>query len=146
MMPTPLHAAQRSGRCARQQGVSLISAIFMLLLFAALAAYMVSLTNTANVTSAQDINGVRAYQAAQAGLEWGAYQVLVPATASCAASTTLPAAINDFTVTVTCRPYGPYTEAGATFTIYRLVSKATSSVAVGGPGFAEREVSGAVSR
>ena len=82
MMPTPLHAAQRSGRCVRQQGVSLISAIFMLLLFAALAAYMVSLTNTANVTSAQDINGVRAYQAAQAGLEWGAYQVLVPATTS----------------------------------------------------------------
>lgn len=141
-------------RRSLQRGVSLISAIFLLLLFAALAAYMVSLTNTANVTSAQDITGVRAYQAAQAGLEWGAYQVLQPdtgAAASCAASTTLPATVIDFTVTVTCTAYGPYSEAGSSFMTYRLTSKAVSkdysgAADVGKPWYAERQISGTVSR
>ena len=66
----------------RQRGVSIISAIFMLLLFAALAAYMVSLSSSANITSAQDVQGARAYQAAQAGLEWGLLQVLDPGNAT----------------------------------------------------------------
>lgn len=59
--------------------MSIISAIFMLLLFAALAAYMVSLSSTSNITSAQDVQGARAYQAAQGGLEWGLMRVLDPA-------------------------------------------------------------------
>lgn len=133
-------------RPAAQQGVSLVSAIFLLLLFAALAAYMVRFSSTANITSAQDVQGIRAYHAAQAGLEWGAYQVAVPVAASCVASTTLPAAIGDFTVRVACSAYGPYSEAGQTFTIYHLTAIANSSATPGSPGFVERQMTGVLAR
>ena len=137
---------RRSTR-ARQRGVSIISAIFLLLLFAALATFMVSLTGTANITSAQDVQGSRAYQSAQAGLEWGLYQVLTPATASCAASTTLPSLVEGFSVTVACAMDGPYTEAGQVFSLYRLVSTAkTPGAAPGSIAFVERQVAASVSR
>lgn len=130
----------------RQSGVSLITAIFLLLLFAALAAYMASLSGSANTTSAQDVGAQRAYYAAQAGIEWGAYQVTVPVAPACVASTVLPAPIDGFTVTVTCTVYGPYTESGGTFRLYRLVSTAVNSAALGTPGYAERQVVATVSR
>jgi len=132
---------------ARQRGVSIISAIFMLLLFAALAAFMVSLTSTANITSALDVQGSRAYQSAQTGIEWGLYQVLVLATPSCVSSTTLPSLIEGFSVTVTCAVDGPYTDAGQVFSLYRLVSTAqTPGAAPGSIAFVERQVAASVSR
>lgn len=130
----------------KMRGVSIITAIFMLLLFAALAAYMASMLNTANITSAQDVQGARTYHAAQAGIEWGLYQVQVPAAASCAASTTLPAAVGGFTVVVTCASFGPYTEAGQTFTLYWLTATASNGAAPGSAGFVERQVAASVSR
>jgi MSHA biogenesis protein MshP len=140
-----------------QRGASIIAAIFMLLLFAALAAYMVSMTSSANIASAQDVQGARAYQAAQAGLEWGLLQVLDPNNATvsamvspygsgaagwpnmpvCPADTAL--VVDGFSVTVRCArfplgavgPAGPpvYTEAGGTRSIivYELTSTAQTS-------------------
>jgi len=95
MKTEPLGNFRHRSTLVRQRGVAIISAIFLLLLFAALAAFMVSLTGTANITSAQDVQGSRAYQSAQAGLEWGLYQVLAPVAPSCTASTTLPSLIED---------------------------------------------------
>jgi MSHA biogenesis protein MshP len=140
------HAFSNRLAMRRQRGVSIITAIFLLLLFAALAAYMVSMTTTADVTSAQDVQGERAYHAAQGGLEWGAYQILVPAGASCAAATPLPAPLGEFTVTVTCTASGPFNEAGNTFSVYRLTSLARNTAAVGSAAYVEREVYGSVSR
>ena len=138
---------QRRFALARQRGVSIISAIFMLLLFAALAAFMVSLTSTANITSAQDVQGSRAYQSAQAGVEWGVYQVLIPAVPSCVRSTTLPSLVAGFSVTVTCTPFGPYSEAGQSFFLYELKSTAqTPGAAPGSAAFVEREVFASVSK
>lgn len=143
--------ARRQGRLVRgairECGVSVISAIFMLLLFAALAAFMVSLTGTANITSAQDVQGSRAYQSAQAGIEWGLYQVLVPVTPSCAPTTTLPSLVEGFSVTVECSRRGTYTEAGQSFWLYELTSTArTPSLVPGDIGFVERQVVASVSR
>lgn len=97
----------------RQRGVSIIAAIFFLLLFAAIAAAMVSLTTTSNATSALDVQGSRAYQAARAGLEWGIYQVMDPNnTSATSATATLPSCpsgtfpgVAGFTVVVVCTPY-----------------------------------------
>ena len=86
-------AIGRAGRQPRFAGFVLPSAIFLLVILAALAAFLVNISTTQNMTSAQDIQGARAYHAARAGVEWGLYQVLVPAAAACAASTTLPAPI-----------------------------------------------------
>lgn len=61
---------------SRQRGVSIITAIFLLLLLAGLAALMANVISTAHTTSAEDVLGARAYQAARAGVEWGLYKVL----------------------------------------------------------------------
>jgi MSHA biogenesis protein MshP len=149
MTTTPLASLQHRNVAARnvavrQRGASIISAIFMLLLFAALAAFMVSLTSTANVTSAQDVQGARAYQAAQAGLEIGLYNVLVSPATGCTFPS--PPNIEGFSITLSCSSDGPYTDSGATFSIYKLTSLAKTSAAVGSPAFIEREVSAYVNK
>lgn len=52
-------------------GFAIVSAIFILVVLAALAGFVVSVTTTQNLTFAQDVQGTRAYQAARAGLDWG---------------------------------------------------------------------------
>lgn len=132
-----------------QRGVSIITAIFMLILFAALAGLMASLVSTANITSAQDIQGARAYQAAQAGVERGLFQ-LDPENSgadnpTCFADFTLPeAALPEFTVNVSCERSGDYKEAGRKISIYRITATARS-VAATPPGI-ERQVSASVEK
>ena len=133
---------------AFQRGVSILSAIFMLLLFGALAAYMVSFTGTAQVTSAQDIQGSRAYLAAEAGLEWGLYHVMQ--SGGCPAGS-MPQ-LGEFATAVSCEvtPSGStahFNEAGYEFRIYRLTSRAsTAGASPGSPAFVEREVRATVER
>jgi MSHA biogenesis protein MshP len=137
---------------SRQRGVSIISAIFMLLLFAAIAAFMVSMVSTANITSAQDVQGARAYQAAQAGVEWGLFQMdpngSTAALPDCFAPspTVLPAAaIPGFSVSVLCTSYPlasatSYAEAGRTIRIFQFVATATVAGALVPPAAVERQV------
>ena len=56
--------AQISAR-ARQRGVSVITAVFLLLLMAVLAAAIANIVSTSHVNLAADIGGARAYQAAR---------------------------------------------------------------------------------
>ncbi len=137
--------AARLGR-RRAGGFALPSAIFLLVILASLAAFLVHLSTVQSATSAQDVQGSRAFHAARAGLEWGLYRVMMPATPSCAASTVLSATIDGFTVTVACNADGPYSEGGQSFSQYRLVSTARTSGAPGTLGYVERQVSATISR
>lgn len=58
-----------------QRGFSLVSAIFLLVVLAALGAAMVSFSTAQNQNLAMDVMGARAYQAANAGIEWAAYNI-----------------------------------------------------------------------
>ncbi|MDO8285734.1 MAG: hypothetical protein Q7T69_12065 [Rhodoferax sp.] len=124
-----------------QQGFAAIAAIFLIVALAALGGYMVSFSNSQQITSAQDVQGSRAYWAARAGLEWGVANHLAAAACS-AASTGL--AIEGFTVTVTCR-MATYTDTGITPgvapRIFQFTSTAVSGGAPGGIGYIERSVS-----
>ena len=62
----------------RQAGFSIIAAIFLLVVLALLAAFIASVTGMQQSSGQLDVLGVRAYQSARAGMEWGAYQVLDP--------------------------------------------------------------------
>ena len=53
------------------RGFAAISAVFLLVVLAGLGAYMLSMSNVQQLSSAQDVQGTRAYWAARAGLEWG---------------------------------------------------------------------------
>lgn len=67
-----------TARSTSGAGFVLPSAIFLLVILASLAAFLVRVSTTQSTTSAQDVQGARAYQAARAGVEWGLYQVLDP--------------------------------------------------------------------
>lgn len=122
-------------------GFAAIAAIFLVVILAALGAFMLTLSNTQQLTSAQDVQGTRAYWAARAGLEWGVAKHLAAATCS-AASTTL--VIEGFTVTVTCM-MTTYADSGISPgvppRIFQFTAQAISAGAVGSIGFTERSVS-----
>jgi MSHA biogenesis protein MshP len=93
----------------RQQGTSLVVAIFLIVVVATLAAYAVTAGTAKFGATDQQLSAERAAAAARAGAEWGAYRARTIATAlgcvSPPASTTfnLPAnAFRGFRVTVTC--------------------------------------------
>jgi MSHA biogenesis protein MshP len=98
-----------------QRGFTLVTAIFLLVVLAALGVFIVSVTGLQHSTQALDVQGVRAYQAARSGIEWGAYQVLDPDStpgtcdplswpATCVSATLPPLAgsLSAYTVTVAC--------------------------------------------
>ncbi|PHV29026.1 agglutinin biogenesis protein MshP [Janthinobacterium sp. BJB426] len=93
----------------RMRGFSLVTAIFLLVVLAALAAVMVNISTFQQTESAMDVQGVRAEQAARAGLEWGLQKQIsagLTTGAACIGGTTfsLPASttLSAFSVTVQC--------------------------------------------
>lgn len=123
-----------------QQGFAIIAAIFLLVVLAGLGAFMLSFSNTQHLTSAQDVQGARAYWAARAGVEWG----ITSATNGCFASPTA-LVIDAFTVTVSCT-LAQYTDADA-ISVFNIVAVSNpTGVAVGGVGYVERSVSASVCR
>ncbi|MBW8329841.1 MAG: hypothetical protein K0M48_12025 [Thiobacillus sp.] len=119
-----------------ESGFVLPTAIFLLVVLAALATYMVSLSRTSQLSSALDIQGSRAYQAARAGIEWAAWQTidpqaLQPSPAPCPASPTalvLTGTLAGFAVSVSCTRTVE-TDGADTVAIYQITSTATSGVA-----------------
>ncbi|MEN3367731.1 MAG: biosis protein MshP [Burkholderiales bacterium] len=95
-----------SRRLRRQQGFTMVSAIFLLVVLAGLGVAIANISVMQNTSSSLDLQGTRAYQAARAGIEWGLHRELVAAPGACAGTTSsfvLPApSLNAFTVTVTC--------------------------------------------
>lgn len=137
-------------RTFRQAGFTLVSAIFLLVIISALGAFAVTISTTQHQTSAMDLVGARAYQAARAGIEWGTFQVLQnPAGINCSGgvnNVALPAAadtLTPFTVNVTCTQFAPVTEGNnGTVTLFQLTSTASlTGLTVGAPNFVERQLS-----
>jgi MSHA biogenesis protein MshP len=115
-------------RPERQQGFSLITAIFLLVVVASLIGYMVSLAVVQHGTLAMAVQGSRALQAARSGLEHAAYRALQ--SGSCPASETLSfgsdePALQAFRVTVECSS-STHVEATSTLRFYRLTALAES--------------------
>jgi MSHA biogenesis protein MshP len=132
-----------------QRGFSLISAIFLLVVIAALGAFAVTISTTQQQSAALDLLGARAYQAARAGIEWGAYQVLPNSAAvggfaaNCRAGATaqavaMPGTLAGFAVNVACTSTA-VSEAAATVNVYQLTSTATLGV-VATPTYVERQI------
>ena len=54
-----------------QKGITLIGAIFVLVIVSLLGQYLVSISSVQRQTSLLALQSSRAYQAANAGIEWG---------------------------------------------------------------------------
>ncbi len=131
-----------------QRGFAAIAAIFLVVGLAALGAFMVSISTTQQLTSAQDVQGSRAYWAARAGLEWAIGKTPTSAT-TCWAPTTFT--VDVFTVTSKCNVITVtdtqfLTDTIGTVYIFQLTSTATSSGGVGSVGYIERSVSASLER
>ena len=124
-----------------QHGFTMVAAIFLLVTLAALGAFMLTFSSTQHLTSAQDIQGSRAYWAARSGLEWAISRVKTTPTA-CPAPPS-PFNVDGFSLALTCSNQA-YAEGGITRTIFRITSEARSNDAVGSPGYIERSVSAVV--
>jgi MSHA biogenesis protein MshP len=121
MIPT------RTFSTLRVRGFSLVAAIFVLVILAALGLFIITISEVQRATSVGAAQSVRANFAAQSGLEWGIYQAVI--SSNCTASTTFSpagAGWSDFSVTVGCTSSN-HTEGPATTTVYVITSTATTA-------------------
>jgi MSHA biogenesis protein MshP len=144
---TDLQSADRTGLVAgtsspRQlRGFALIPALFLIVVLGALAVVAVRVGTGQQQAVIMSLEEARALAAAQAGIEWGAYQSLNAG--SCAAATVLAlteASLNGFTVVVNCSATA-FSNGATTGNSYVL--KSTASIGTyGQPGYVRRVVSG----
>ena len=139
-------------RPSAESGFVLPSAIFLVVILAALGGYMVTLSRTSHMSGALDIQGSRAYQAARAGIEWAAWQVvdpqgLQPTPTPCPVSpstVTLTGTLAAFNVSVTCTR--TLVMDGATqVAVYQVTSTATSGLP-GTVDYVDRQIQGSFSK
>ena len=129
-----------------ESGFVLPTAIFLLVVLAALATYMVSLSRTSHISSALDVQGTRAYLAARAGIEWGAWQLLRNATCDAGpAPVALTGTLTSFSVDVSCTHSGPYPDGADTVDVY-VISSTAKSGAPGQVDYVERQIRASFSK
>jgi MSHA biogenesis protein MshP len=139
----------------RARGFSIVAAIFLVVVLALLGVFIVNVVGLQQSSQQLDVRGVRAYQAARAGVEWAAWQSLDPnstgnpvppgtcgAVPTCPASpTTLPAlagSLAPFTVVVSCAETAT-TEGNREVRVFAVTSTATAGTP-GNPDYVSREV------
>ena len=140
------------------RGVSLLTAVFLLVVLASLSAAIVGVFGVQQTSAVLDVMGVRADQAARSGLEWGLYRQLriQPAVPSVACFTAVPvtfafasdpdSTLAGFSVTVSCAA-GADNLAGNTTNRWTISAVACNSPgasgcpnAAPGPDYVQRRV------
>lgn len=131
-----------------QRGVSLIMAVFLIVILAALAVYLMQVSTLQHGASLVDLNGSNGYHAARAGVEWAALRTrndpgYCPAGGS-SDGLALGGELSGFAVTVQCAR-SSHDEAGTTINLYQI----TSTASVGAPGAinrVERQIRATIAR
>jgi len=134
------HAAKPLRHLAGR-GFVLASAIFLLVIMASLALIVVMVSAASQATSAQDIQGARAYQAARLGIEAGLYAVHVNSNCPGGTLTGIPG-LNGFTVTWVCASPTTFKDSNDTHTIYQITSTACTTAGASCPSATPTEVAG----
>ncbi len=101
---------------ASSRGFAIVSAIFLIVVLAALGVGIVVFSKAQQASSAYDVQGSRAYQAARAGLEWALYRRDSPANynpTNDAATNKIPGYCK---LSSSTPPYGASLQTGSTMT------------------------------
>lgn len=129
----------------RQRGFSLIMGIFLIVVLGGVAVFLGRVATMQYHASALDEEGVLAYQAAHAGVEWGVYEALrVPAYA-CTTGTSstntlaLSGSLAPYGVTVTCAR-SVATEGTTSVALYQIISTAKNGNSAAGDYYVERQL------
>ena len=143
-----------------QAGISLVTAIFLIVVLAALGAVVVTVSGLQHTSSARDVMGSKAYQAARSGIEWGAYKVLQQGSPGVCSSTAfaMPAGtdLTGLTVNVACTPStadeGTRTTAGGNpLEFYLIIATSCNqppcpNTTNPGPAYVERQLQATIAR
>lgn len=123
-----------------KSGFALAGALALLAICAALSVFFLKMFNLGQEDLARDALSEKAYQAARAGIDFGAYQTLINNT--CVSSTRVFPGIAEMNVSLSCQRVST-SEGGVTVTIdtwTALACSSTSCPGVSGPGYVERQV------
>lgn len=116
------------------------TAIFLIVIMAALGAFIAQVTAAANTAAGQDIQGARALQAARAGVEAGLYAVRI--NGACPGGTLNPMpGLNGLKVTWACTRYG-FNDAGEARVVWQITSTACSTSSTSCPSNSTTELQG----
>lgn len=111
-----------------QTGFALPAAIFLLVVLGGLAGWLMRLTSATLAQEALELEGARAWQAAQAGAEAGVYAALHGGCAS--QNIALGGTLARFTASVTCAS-STADEGGVTINFYTITSVACNQPSAG---------------
>ncbi|MBI3574816.1 MAG: pilus assembly protein MshP [Gammaproteobacteria bacterium] len=100
----------------RQRGFAIVSAIFLVLVFAVVGGYMLTLSGVEHSTVDRALLNARAYFAARAGMEWGIHQAVSHPTVGSG----------------TCSPAASFTLTGGSFVAVNVSVECTQTSASGG--------------
>ena len=133
-------------RHSRQHGFALISALFIVIVLAALGSYMVKISSVQSNIPVAAVQGARAFNAARSGIEWASYIVLTAANPAGACInvngktlTFSGAGLVNFTTTVNCSRTNHTEGSIGNFDIITFVATARSGT-YGDPDYVERVI------
>ncbi len=125
-----------------QTGFTLITAIFLLVVVAAMVVYMTNIRVVQQTTALYGVQGARAIMVARSGIEWGISRSIV--SGSCVASSTFTdPAFAGFNVEVRCTQT-THTEGVIPIAVYGLTAIASSGV-YGSLDYVQRRLQATVS-
>ncbi len=122
----------------REQGFSLVSAVFLLVVLAGLGVYAVRLNTLEQQTVTAALRGAQAYEAARTGVSWAAYRALNGGVCGSATLTLTEGATAGFRVSVQCTQR-TYTEGTALVDVYVFDVRAEAG-AYGGADYVSRRL------
>jgi len=128
--------------CRRQQGFSLVMALFILIVLASLGLYMVTISGTQQQSVNYTLLSARAYQAARSGIEWGIYQTINNGDCSGFPRTIdfSDNGLNGFQTVISCSLTN-HQEKSDSFNIYHLTAASeTDTVSLGDLSYVSREI------
>jgi MSHA biogenesis protein MshP len=143
---------RRSPASITSRGFTTVAATFLTTILALISAYLIGLRVYQDGAFSLDALGTRAYAAARAGAEWGAYRSLHDNACAGATSVALAASLADYTVTVTCAR-SVFSEGAGTVNVDTIVANACNQPSGGAcpnaspaGNYAERQVTLTVAR
>ncbi len=122
----------------RQRGFALVVAIFLLVVLASLGLFIVKVSGVQHQTVNIALLGARAFEAARAGIEWGAYRAIEDDVCTTTTLNLTEGGLAGFDVDVTCTS-SSHTETGNTYNLYVIDVEARAGT-YGNPDYVSRRM------
>lgn len=128
----------RASPFASQRGFSIVTAIFLLVVLAALGVFAVRINTLQQQGVTEGLRAAQAFHAARSGVEWAAYRALNGGTCAPTTLSLAEGGTQGFTVTIACS-VSTHVEGTSTIHVWLLDVRAEAGV-FGGPDYVSRRL------